>query len=137
MTSSEPFDRSGPVPAAVRAAGYVSEEEVSDEEDGSSVEEQSEEESESEEEDDVEEAPAPHHHHHHPNEQQQVHGHTHPTQTGVEETPVYTAPPPALGIQTGANGYPVDKKGGGAGPSGDRPAEGVRPLVASFRQAFC
>lgn len=41
VTSSEPFDRSGPVPAAVRAAGYISEdEEETDEEGGSSMEEE-------------------------------------------------------------------------------------------------
>lgn len=49
VTSSEPFDRSGPVPAAVRAAGYVSEEEEeTDEEGGSSVEEETDEEDEEE-----------------------------------------------------------------------------------------
>lgn len=49
VTSSEPFDRSGPVPAAVRAAGYISEEEEeTDEEGGSSMEEEDSEEDEEE-----------------------------------------------------------------------------------------
>ncbi|GEM12522.1 PH domain containing protein [Rhodotorula toruloides] len=41
LTASEPFDRSGPVPAAVRSAGYVEEDEdeLEDSEEGSSVEE--------------------------------------------------------------------------------------------------
>lgn len=43
LTSSEQMDRTGPVPAAVRAAGYRSEEEEEEEEDGSSVEEDEEE----------------------------------------------------------------------------------------------
>jgi len=47
LTSSEAMDRSGPVPAAVRAAGYLSEEEVEDDEEGSSVEEDEEEDVES------------------------------------------------------------------------------------------
>lgn len=42
VTTSEPMDRSGPVPAAVRSAGYLSEEE-DEEEGGSSVEEESDE----------------------------------------------------------------------------------------------
>lgn len=81
VTASEPFDRSGPVPAAVRAAGYVEEdeedfddeEEEEDEEEGSSVEET--------DSDGYEEATAHHqngrrianggHHHHHHQQQQQ------------------------------------------------------------------
>lgn len=63
------MDRSGPVPAAVRAAGYQSEEE-DEYEDGSSVEEEEESEAESqaeeeEEEEEEEEAVAGDHHSHH------------------------------------------------------------------------
>ncbi|GAA5933916.1 SLM1 family PH domain-containing protein [Sporobolomyces koalae] len=73
LTASEPFDRSGPVPAAVRAAGYVSEEEESEEEDGSSVEEEdSDEESEYEE----DETDHRHHHHHHHQPHHQSHSHS-------------------------------------------------------------
>src|SRR5690242_15831860 len=68
VTSSDVMDRSGPVPAAVRAAGYISEDEDDEEEeDGSSVEE--------EEDDDEEEEEEPvhrsqdHHHHHHRTQQ--------------------------------------------------------------------
>ncbi|KAM0747057.1 hypothetical protein T439DRAFT_293287 [Meredithblackwellia eburnea MCA 4105] len=121
LTASEPFDRSGPVPAAVRAAGYVSEEEESEEEDGSSVEEVTD--------DEEDDEPEHHHHHHHQQQQQhqqhyqqqqQVHHHPHEL-----EAPVYSAPAPGSGIQLAENGYAAEKKpvAGApvAGPSGDAP----------------
>ncbi|GAA5987366.1 hypothetical protein JCM11641_006945 [Rhodosporidiobolus odoratus] len=69
LTASEPFDRSGPVPAAVRAAGYVTDEEdeFESDEEGSSVEE---EESEYETEEEEEHGHRHHNHHNH-------HGHAH------------------------------------------------------------
>lgn len=118
VTSSEPFDRSGPVPAAVRAAGYVSEEEESEEEDGSSVEEETDEETDEEEE--------PHR------------AHAHGTQTQAQpaavavavtaaapEAPGYSAPAQGSGIEVGSNGYAIEKKG--FGPAGD--AEGSGDLT--------
>ncbi|BGO94207.1 hypothetical protein NBRC10512_006841 [Rhodotorula toruloides] len=134
LTASEPFDRSGPVPAAVRSAGYVEEDEdeLEDSEGGSSVEE-SEYEDEEEEEDDE-------HRHHasHSYAQQQQGANVAPGSTGApqlgpaaavggnghnEGAPAYSAPAEGSGIQVGHDGYAVEKKGpvggaGGAGPSG-------------------
>jgi len=59
LTTSEPMDRSGPVPAAVRSAGYLSEEE-DEEENGSSVEEEESEEEDEEEEETTERASSQH-----------------------------------------------------------------------------
>jgi len=103
LTSSEPFDRSGPVPAAVRAAGYVSESEE-EEEDGSSVEEESEEE-------EVED----HRYHQHAAPQQQYAQEEQPAQR-YSATPAYEVPAEGSGIQTDPAGYAVEKK---AGPSGE------------------
>ncbi|KAI5474456.1 PH domain containing protein [Pseudohyphozyma bogoriensis] len=105
LTSSEPFDRSGPVPAAVRAAGYVEEDEES-EEDGSSVEEETD-----DEEDEEEEEEDDYRHHNHPLAAAQADAVQH-----VEaSTPAYTAPAAGSGVVLGANGYPVEKKAGGLG----------------------
>ncbi|GAA6009327.1 hypothetical protein JCM11491_004274 [Sporobolomyces phaffii] len=133
LTASEPFDRSGPVPAAVRAAGYVSEEEESEEEDGSSVEEEdSEEESEYEEE---EEDHRHHHSHHHSHQHSTavapVHEHSVSTNGAVSsnaprlapavassgganvdgQAPPYSVPAEGSGIQLAENGYAAEKKG--------------------------
>ncbi|KAI3605412.1 cytoplasm protein [Moniliophthora roreri] len=83
LVASEAIERSGPVEAAVRAAGYVSEPEGSDDEEGSSVEE--EEEDEEEYEDVAEEAGAP------------------PSYGGHEREK-------SLPGGVGENGYPIDKK---------------------------
>lgn len=117
MTSSEPFDRSGPVPAAVRAAGYVSEEEEdSEEEDGSSLEE------ESEEEEDDEEDHRLHQHHHQQQQQQQQQGLAPAIVTAAGDAPGYTVPEANSGIQVDSKGYALEKKAGGpadgAGGSG-------------------
>ncbi|KAF7311306.1 PH domain-containing protein [Mycena kentingensis (nom. inval.)] len=86
LVASEQMERSGPVAAAVRAAGYVSEEEGSEE--GSSVEE--------EEEDGLEYADA--------EDMGTGHGHGRP--------PSYSMP---QALVMGANGYPIDKKPNGGG----------------------
>jgi len=140
LTASEPFDRSGPVPAAVRAAGYISEDEDEYETDegGSSVEETSDGEYEDEEEDHR----AHHHHHQHASTgQQQQQQAAQPSTTyasagsapvlgapvrssashqhngdGASAAPAYSAPAAGSGIATGAGGYAVEKKGGPAGP---------------------
>ncbi|GAA5831552.1 hypothetical protein JCM3766R1_001801 [Sporobolomyces carnicolor] len=141
LTASEPFDRSGPVPAAVRAAGYVSEEEESEEEDGSSVEEEeSEEESEYEE----EEEDHRHHQHHHHGHPQQHYATAHheqgsssanavssdaprlapvaATSGGAANTdgqaPPYSVPAEGSGIQLAENGYAAEKKGPAGAPAG-------------------
>ncbi|KAJ7202423.1 hypothetical protein GGX14DRAFT_523988 [Mycena pura] len=81
LVASEQMERSGPVAAAVRAAGYVSEEDEEGSDEGSSVEE--------EEEDGLEYVDAD-------------------GEDGVRP-PSYTTPHHAL--EMGANGYPIDKKG--------------------------
>ncbi|GAA5993828.1 hypothetical protein JCM5350_006510 [Sporobolomyces pararoseus] len=141
LTASEPFDRSGPVPAAVRAAGYVSEEEESEEEDGSSVEEED-----SEEESEYEEEEEDHRHHAH---HAQHHGHHQGTTavasyqqqgtpsnnavssdaprlapvaatSGDSQAPPYSVPAEGSGIQLAEDGYAAEKKGpaGAAGGEG-------------------
>jgi PH domain len=125
LTTSEQMDRSGPVPAAVRAVGYRSEEEdEEDEEDGSSVEEEDEEEYEQ--------------HAGAAGADQAATGAATGTAatagatsntgaaaatTGEEEVPAYnTGAAKGSGIEIGSNGYAVEKKGegasGAAGPSG-------------------
>ncbi|GAA5896571.1 hypothetical protein JCM8208_004236 [Rhodotorula glutinis] len=147
LTASEPFDRSGPVPAAVRAAGYISEDEDEYETDegGSSVEETSDGEYEEEEEDHR----AHHHHHQHASsgqqQQQQQQQAAQPSTTyasagsapalgapvrsssqhngdGASAAPAYSAPAAGSGIATGASGYAVEKKSGAGGAPG--PAAG-------------
>ncbi|GAA5867608.1 hypothetical protein JCM3774_001526 [Rhodotorula dairenensis] len=87
LTASEPFDRSGPVPAAVRAAGYIEEEdeeyddeEEEEEEEGSSIEET--------DSDDYEEEHLSNghdHHRHHRIENGRVHHHHHGGQQQFEQ----------------------------------------------------
>ncbi|GAA5839337.1 hypothetical protein JCM11251_003954 [Rhodosporidiobolus azoricus] len=154
LTASEPFDRSGPVPAAVRAAGYVTDEEEDEDytdDEGSSVEEE-ESEYETEEED--------HRHHHaqqhgaqhlHQNEQraaepstsqsyaapasqpraavsQSAPTHLAPAVASTSDAPPYSVPAEGSGVQLGAGGYAVEKKGdappaaGGSGEPAARPA---------------
>ncbi|GAA5909742.1 SLM1 family PH domain-containing protein [Sporobolomyces salmoneus] len=125
LTASEPFDRSGPVPAAVRAAGYVSEEEEeSEEEDGSSVEEEeSEEESEYEEE---EEDHRHHAHHHHQQHHEQPSTSVNAVSSDAprlapvanssganadSQAPPYSVPAEGSGIQLAESGYAAEKKG--------------------------
>ena len=107
LTTSEQMDRSGPVPAAVRAVGYRSEEEDEEEEDGSSVEEEDEEEEEEEEE----------YEHAHQNIPQPAASSTPaaaatPGASAEEEVPSYnTGATKPAGIEIGPNGYAVEKKG--------------------------
>ncbi|RDB30211.1 Cytoskeletal signaling protein slm1 [Hypsizygus marmoreus] len=91
LVASEQMERSGPVAAAVRAAGYVSEEE-DEEDEGSSVEEEEGEE-EGEEEEEYQEA-----------------------QEG--QPPSYAHPEKNDGVAVGGNGYPIDKKAGPVQPNG-------------------
>ncbi|KAF8313518.1 uncharacterized protein EI90DRAFT_3147719 [Cantharellus anzutake] len=86
LVASEAIDRSGPVAAAVRSAGYASEDEE-DEEEGSSIEE------EEEEEDESRYVAAPDHLAH------------------DEVVPAYTIPAKDSGIEIGPDGYVVEKKG--------------------------
>ncbi|ORY54746.1 hypothetical protein BCR35DRAFT_272077 [Leucosporidium creatinivorum] len=112
LTSSEPFDRSGPVPAAVRAAGYVSEEEEETDEDGSSIEEETEEETSDEEEE--EEHHRHHAHAHHAQGAQtftEAPAHEHAAAAATTEAPSYSAPAAGSGVEVGPNGYAVEKKG--------------------------
>lgn len=112
VTSSEPFDRSGPVPAAVRAAGYVSEEEEETDEDGSSIEEETDEETSDEEEEE-------HHRHHahaHHAQGAQTFTEAAPAQqqhaaAPATEAPSYSGPAAGSGVEVGPNGYAVEKKG--------------------------
>ncbi|KDN38265.1 hypothetical protein K437DRAFT_28182 [Tilletiaria anomala UBC 951] len=116
LTTSEQMDRSGPVPAAVRAVGYRSEEEEEEEEDGSSVEEEEEYEEEEEET-------------RHADQQQNAPAAVAPlgTAAGEEEIPAYTGASKSSGIEIGVNGYAIEKKGDagttGAGPSGTSGAD--------------
>ncbi|KAK0518661.1 hypothetical protein OC834_007654 [Tilletia horrida] len=108
LTTSEQMDRSGPVPAAVRAAGYRSEDEDEDEEgEGSSVEE------EDEDEEEYEEAEAA------ANAQHNAAGSNNaaaassaPAATKEEDVPAYTGATKGSGVEVGPSGYAVEKKGG-------------------------
>ncbi|SNX85323.1 uncharacterized protein MEPE_04032 [Melanopsichium pennsylvanicum] len=106
LTTSEQMDRSGIVPAAVRAAGYRSEEEEDEEENGSSIEEEDEEDEyeEAEDENDATAAPA-------------ITGasHTHGASTSAgaikeDEVPAYSGGAAQQG-EVGPNGYLLEKKG--------------------------
>lgn len=162
LTASEPFDRSGPVPAAVRAAGYVSEEEESEEEDGSSVEEEdSEEESEYEEEEEDHRHHAhhaQHHHHHEPtstsyhqNEQRGASSNNAVSSDAPRLAPVaatsgantdsqappYSVPAEGSGIQIAENGYAAEKKGPAApvGGAGEGASSGAHRETAQANAA--
>ncbi|QRV89679.1 cytoplasm protein [Ceratobasidium sp. AG-Ba] len=87
LVASEQLERTGPVTAAVRSAGYLSEEEdESDEDEGSSVEE--------EDDEDDDEA-------------------FHNAQEGDEAVPAYSQPAHQSGIEIGPNGYALEKKSKG------------------------
>ncbi|KAM0791800.1 hypothetical protein ACM66B_004063 [Microbotryomycetes sp. NB124-2] len=124
LTSSEPFDRSGPVPAAVRAAGYVTESEEEDDEDGSSVEEESEEEEEETDEETDEEDEDHRHHTHETHAAAAPAATTTTSDANAGEVPSYSAPAPDSGIQVGSNGYAAEKKGAPAlGPESGKKAD--------------
>ncbi|BGP42450.1 hypothetical protein JCM10449v2_006455 [Rhodotorula kratochvilovae] len=151
LTASEPFDRSGPVPAAVRAAGYISEDEDEYETDdgGSSVEETTDEDEYDDAEEEEDHREHAHHHHHHAQQRQQqqhVHAHPEPSTTyaaqgagapalapavgggGASAAPAYTAPAAGSGIAVGAGGYALEKKGSAGGPgAGGAGAPGPGP----------
>ena len=105
LTTSEQMDRSGPVPAAVRAAGYRSEDEE-EEEDGSSIEE----------EDVYEEEIEPVHTHHYglaPAIPTDVTASAPVTVLDERRTagvPEYSAPSKDSGIEIGKGGFAVEKK---------------------------
>lgn len=112
LTSSEQMDRSGPVPAAVRAAGYRSEDEEEEEEDGSSVEE---------EDDEYEEPEDSHADQLVPGESTDI------PASGEEQIPAYSGAAKGSGIEIGSNGYAVEKKNGdGEGPAGEPSQDAVQ-----------
>ncbi|KAG7571147.1 hypothetical protein FFLO_00972 [Filobasidium floriforme] len=95
LVASEQMERDGPVAQAVRTVGYRSEDEEDEEEeddDGSSVEEEDEEEH-------VEE-------HHH----QQGSALGSNSNAALDLAPAYTQPAAGSGVQTGSNGYALEKK---------------------------
>ncbi|CAO1623725.1 unnamed protein product [Parajaminaea phylloscopi] len=120
LTTSEQMDRSGPVPAAVRAAGYVSEEEDDEDEEGSSMEEEDD-----DDEDEYQEAHdaaahntqanAAHAHHGHQGAAPALTGEHANAGTADESIPGYSAPSKGTGIEIGNNGYAVEKKAGAGG----------------------
>lgn len=93
LTTSEAMDRSGPVPAAVRAMGYASEEEEDEEEEEETSEEETSEEEEGSSEEEEEEE-----------EEEDTTGHHHEAVNG-ESAPNYEAPAKDSG--EGTSGYPV------------------------------
>ncbi|SCV73514.1 BQ2448_7440 [Microbotryum intermedium] len=128
LTSSEPFDRSGPVPAAVRSAGYCEEESEEESEEGSSVEEESEEEEEEEEDEDEDEEEHEH----------AATGHGQSTAeagaprlaapvSDAQEVPSYSAPAADSGIETNASGYAVEKKNAAGASDGQGQTSGSKP----------
>ncbi|KDE07705.1 hypothetical protein MVLG_01979 [Microbotryum lychnidis-dioicae p1A1 Lamole] len=123
LTSSEPFDRSGPVPAAVRSAGYCEEESEEESEEGSSVEEESEEEEEEEDEDEHEHAAAAHEH---TNAEDGAPRLAAPV-SDAQEVPSYSAPTADSGIETNASGYAVEKKSAAGAPDGEGETSGSKP----------
>jgi len=139
LTASEAMDRSGPVPAAVRSAGYLSEDE-DEEEGGSSVEEEvtdEEEEEEDEEEDEDDEeidnaatntSAAPSIRTTGTNDttrlaaaQQSINaatgGNNNTTTSSSQEAPAYDGPSTASGVEIGSSGYATEKKQGDAASS--------------------
>ncbi|CAD6567139.1 MAG: hypothetical protein CYPHOPRED_001457 [Cyphobasidiales sp. Tagirdzhanova-0007] len=124
LTASEAMDRTGPVPAAVRSAGYLSEDE-DEEEGGSSVEEEvtddEEEEEEEENDEEVDNAPT--------TTSASVAHSTHTAETN--RAPAYDGPATASGVEVGSSGYATEKKGdsfsGGASSAGEtlRTTEGA------------
>ncbi|CAD6906151.1 unnamed protein product [Tilletia controversa] len=117
LTTSEQMDRSGPVPAAVRAAGYRSEDEESEEEgEGSSIEEEDE-----EDDQEYEEAEAAANAQHNASATSATAAT--PAATGTtaaskeDEVPAYSGASKESGVEVGPSGYAVEKKSG-AGASG-------------------
>ena len=107
LTTSEQMDRSGPVPAAVRAAGYRSEDEEDDEEDdGSSIEDDEYEQGEIE----MEEPTVSHHYGAAPAIPSTVTSAAPVTVLDDRRAPAYTAPSQGSNIQVGSNGYALEKK---------------------------
>lgn len=126
LTASESMDRSGPVPAAVRSAGYLSEDE-DEEEGGSSVEEEvTDDEEEEEEEDDEDEevdnaatntSAAPSIRTTGTTETAQA-NRLSAAQQSIQsaqsgEAPAYDGPSTASGVEVGSSGYATEKKMGG------------------------
>ncbi|GAA5882391.1 hypothetical protein JCM1840_006481 [Sporobolomyces johnsonii] len=156
LTASEPFDRSGPVPAAVRAAGYVTDEDE-EEEGGSSIEEETDEEEEEEEEEEESDYEDEQDHRHHAHAH--VHGHAHGTQTQqqvyqqqapnlapvaaaapppqsqatVTEAPPYSVPAESSGIQLAPSGYALEKKGPAA-PAGPGPESNGNGVAGTSKE---
>lgn len=85
LVASESMERSGPIAAAVRSAGYVSEDEDDEEDEGSSIEEE-----EDEDEDDYQNANDTVVHH-----------------DDADAVPAYSHPGREAGIEIGSNGYAV------------------------------
>lgn len=130
LTTSEQMDRSGIVPAAVRAAGYRSEEEEEEEEEnGSSIEEEEEEEEyeEAEQENEANAAPAIAGASHTPGAHATTG--TSASATKEEEVPAYTGGAPQG--EVGPNGYLLEKKGETAQPAGEPSQDGLNRSASS------
>jgi len=111
LTTSEQMDRSGPVPAAVRAAGYRSEDEEEDEEgEGSSVEEDD------EDEEEYEEAAA--NAQHNASAGSAAAGGASSSNNKEEAVPAYSGATKGSGVEVGPSGYAVEKKSGAGGEGG-------------------
>ncbi|WFD20614.1 hypothetical protein MCAP1_002863 [Malassezia caprae] len=123
LTTSEQMDRSGPVPAAVRAAGYREDEFLDDED----------EEDEDEDEDEYEEGeylPASHNYGLAPAIPSNVTAAAPVTvldDKRREQIPAYSAPARGSGVEIGSNGYAVEKKpvAKGAEAAADEAKEGA------------
>lgn len=117
LVASETMDRSGPIAAAVRSAGYISE---SEEEGGSSLEEEEEEEtfSETYENQPTEQEQSQLQHAKEDEEVARAHVDEAESESELEDedeheeeaAPAYTSPRTSTGIQIGKDGYAVDKK---------------------------
>ena len=137
LTASESLDRSGPVPAAVRAAGYISSDEEfqseeSDEEESEQESEASSEESDEEEEDEEDEEDGSSVEENAEDDEHEAttadEGHDETTAAAAktekpegevskeEEVPSYSAPAEGSGVEVGKDGYAAEKKGGDAAP---------------------
>jgi hypothetical protein len=122
LTSSEQMDRSGPVPAAVRAAGYRSEEEEDEDEDGSSVEE---EDDEYEEAGETENAGATN----------AITGAPAAAAGTEEQVPAYTGATKGSGVEIGSNGYAVEKKAGEGEQAAGEPSQDASARAAGKEKA--
>ncbi|WFD28413.1 hypothetical protein MNAN1_003423 [Malassezia nana] len=111
LTTSEQMDRSGPVPAAVRAAGYREDEFLDDDE-------EEEEEDDDEEYEEGEYLPVSHHYGAAPAIPSNVTAAAPVTvldDKRREQVPAYSAPSRGSGVEMGSNGYAVEKKPGAQG----------------------